>query len=253
MRRSGHRHDHRDGGGDRGHRTRTGPPGRRRRGRRSRSRDGPRLPRGCRRRHDGGSDGGDVLAAAGAAFSEAAGGASGALWGAGLSAAGEELAARTAPEAAPGVRRPESPEFGKVTVADVHAALEAAPGARLLEGPEFGGATVADVHAALEAALAAVTTLGGAVAGDKTMVDALAPFVAAFGRSRHTSLTAVWREAADVAAEAAAGTAGLAGRKGRAAVHGVRSVGTPDPGAVSLAAALGAGGKVLERVLEEGR
>ncbi|GAA0967507.1 dihydroxyacetone kinase family protein [Acrocarpospora macrocephala] len=153
-----------------------------------------------------GPHGSDVLTAAGAAFSEAAGGASGALWGAGLAAAGAELA--TTP-------------------------------------------SVAEVHTALAAALAAITGLGGARVGDKTMVDALAPFVATFGASRETFLPRVWREAATVAAKAAADTADLAGRKGRAAVHGARSLGTPDPGAVSLAAALSAAGRILERLLKE--
>ncbi|MEO3861523.1 dihydroxyacetone kinase family protein [Acrocarpospora sp. B8E8] len=153
-----------------------------------------------------GPHGSDVLTAAGAAFSEAAGGASGALWGAGLAAAGAELA--TTP-------------------------------------------SVAEVHTALAAALAAITGLGGARVGDKTMVDALAPFVATFGASRETFLPKVWREAATVAAKAAADTADLAGRKGRAAVHGARGLGTPDPGAVSLAAALSAAGRILERLLKE--
>ena len=153
--------------------------------------------------------GSDVLRSAALAFSDAAGGASGALWGAGLLGAAEAVAA------VGGSARRE---------------LEDSP-------------DIASIHRLLAAALAAITELGGAVPGDKTMIDALAPFVAAFGASPEGSVAAAWIAAAAVADQAAVATANLASKKGRATVHGDRSRGTPDPGAISMAVALAAAGR----------
>ncbi|MET9861668.1 dihydroxyacetone kinase family protein [Streptomyces smyrnaeus] len=92
------------------------------------------------------------------------------------------------------------------------------------------------------AALEAVTSLGKAEPGDKTLVDALAPFVTAFqerleaGSPPAEALGA----AADVARTAAEATAELRPRLGRARPLAERSIGTPDPGATSLAMVLGA-------------
>ncbi|MEU2724554.1 dihydroxyacetone kinase family protein [Streptomyces smyrnaeus] len=92
------------------------------------------------------------------------------------------------------------------------------------------------------AALEAVTTLGKAEPGDKTLVDALAPFVTTFqerlaaGSPPAEALGA----AADVARTAAEATAELRPRLGRARPLAERSIGTPDPGATSLAMVLGA-------------
>ena len=153
-----------------------------------------------------GPRGSDVLEAAGLAFSDAAGGASGALWGAGMLAAAARLST-----------------LGQ----DEREALEDAP-------------DVPSIHLMLVAASDAIQALGDAKPGDKTMVDALAPFVEAFGGTTETSVRAAWASAAAVARDAAAATADMGSRRGRAATHGERSRGTPDPGAVSMAVALGA-------------
>jgi phosphoenolpyruvate---glycerone phosphotransferase subunit DhaL len=90
---------------------------------------------------------------------------------------------------------------------------------------------------ALEAALAGVQKLGAAVEGEKTMVDALAPAVAAFreavarGASAPDALAAL-TDAADAAAH---NTISLQALKGRASYLGPRSVGHEDPGAASTA------------------
>jgi dihydroxyacetone kinase len=163
-----------------------------------------------------GPDAAAILAAAGMAFADAAGGASGALWGSGLTTIGTVLGAAGADS----------------------------PGAPVL----------AD---ALRQARDAVIRLGGSVPGDKTLVDALDPFVRRFGEAAHAGhrTAQAWVEAADVATQAAADTAGLRARRGRAARLAERSVGTRDPGAVSLAAALTAVGAVLaqntDRVAQE--
>ena len=90
-----------------------------------------------------------------------------------------------------------------------------------------------DLAVALQAALSAVQRLGGAEVGDKTLVDALSPFVAAFVATDGD--LAAKSAAAVVAAEAGTeSTRALVARLGRARPLGEKSVGTPDPGAVSL-------------------
>ncbi|MFE9245105.1 dihydroxyacetone kinase family protein [Nocardiopsis sp. NPDC006938] len=94
-----------------------------------------------------------------------------------------------------------------------------------------------DLVAAAGRFLDAVTQLGGAEAGDKTFVDAVIPFVATLreAREQNRPLAQAWPEAAAAAERAAAETAGLRPRRGRARPLAERSLGTPDPGAVSFA------------------
>ncbi len=91
--------------------------------------------------------------------------------------------------------------------------------------------------AALRAGLEAVAKLGGAVPGDKTMVDALDPALAALDTSFAAAEEAA--EAFAAAARAAEGgaesTIPLIARKGRASYLGERSIGHQDPGATSSA------------------
>ncbi|ALC25123.1 dihydroxyacetone kinase subunit DhaL [Streptomyces pristinaespiralis] len=88
---------------------------------------------------------------------------------------------------------------------------------------------------ALRTGVAAVAQLGGAKAGDKTMLDALEPAVAALGDS--TESFAAAREAAE---QGASDTVPLQARKGRASYLGERSIGHQDPGATSSALLLAA-------------
>ena len=108
----------------------------------------------------------------------------------------------------------------------------------------FDGKGLAD---ALDAALAAVVDLGAAAPGDKTMVDALTPAIAAL-RERLAAGGSI-SVAADAAAEAAeAGalsTVPMQARKGRASYLGERSVGRQDPGATSAALIM----RALERAV----
>jgi dihydroxyacetone kinase-like protein len=94
------------------------------------------------------------------------------------------------------------------------------------------------VAAALQAGLSAVTGLGGAQPGDKTMVDAYTPAVAAF-RDHATddpaTLAPAAAAAADAARRGAVSTVDMQARKGRASYLGPRSVGHQDPGATSTA------------------
>jgi dihydroxyacetone kinase-like protein len=98
-----------------------------------------------------------------------------------------------------------------------------------------GSSTVdaAELAPALRAGLAAVQKLGAAVPGDKTIVDAYGPAVAAFEKAADDGLPAAARAAAEAAAEGMRATTELHARKGRASYLGPRSVGHQDPGATS--------------------
>ncbi|WP_103530430.1 dihydroxyacetone kinase subunit DhaL [Streptomyces sp. SM11] len=80
---------------------------------------------------------------------------------------------------------------------------------------------------AFAAGVAAVGQLGGAQAGDKTMLDALLPAAEA--------LAASFDGAANAARAGAVATVPLQARKGRASYLGERSIGHQDPGATSAA------------------
>jgi dihydroxyacetone kinase len=143
---------------------------------------------------ENGAGQGSVLTAAGREWAAKAGGTSGVLWGAMLSAFGGRLG---------DTGRPES----------------------------------AAVAAALRDGYDALVQLGGAAPGDKTMLDALLPFVEEVERrvSDGEPWQQAWAAAAETATEAARATADLRPKIGRARPLADRSVGTPDAGATSLA------------------
>jgi dihydroxyacetone kinase len=146
---------------------------------------------------------GQLLADAGAAFADAAGGASGALVGALLSTTGRVLG----------------------------------------DGPY----NTAAVTTALQAGLAMVMRLGKAQPGDKTLIDALHPFVGALAaQPPDQSLADAWQAALPAAHQGAEATSSLIARRGRSATLGERSLGHVDPGAVSICDLLQALGDVLK-------
>src|SRR6266542_3261318 len=89
--------------------------------------------------------------------------------------------------------------------------------------------------AALKAGLEGVQRLGAAVPGDKTIVDAYAPAVAAFDKelAGGGDLAAASAAAAAAAEEGMRATTAMVARKGRASYLGPRSEGHQDPGATS--------------------
>jgi dihydroxyacetone kinase len=119
----------------------------------------------------------------------------------------------------------------------------AALGAALGAGDPADESVVGGVRDAQEA----VARLGGAEPGDKTMLDALQPFAEVLSDAvgDGQALASAWEAAAERAEQAARETAALRPRVGRARPLADRSVGTPDPGAVSLALCLRAVGVVL--------
>ena len=93
--------------------------------------------------------------------------------------------------------------------------------------------------AAATHALDKVMQAGGARVGDKTLVDAFAPFAEVLTASIQNGETfcQAWARAAEAADEAAKATASLLPRLGRARPLAARSLGHPDAGATSFAIA----------------
>ena len=152
-----------------------------------------------------------LLFAAGEQWATKAGGTSGALWGAALRKVGETL------------------------------------------GNDFEELDGRAVFEALSQGYLAMSELGKANLGDKTMLDAYAPFLQAFDQNllAGRNLAESWTKAAAVATKAALETASLVPKIGRARPLAAKSVGTPDPGAISLARCLEEIARVLSIVEEE--
>jgi dihydroxyacetone kinase-like protein len=102
---------------------------------------------------------------------------------------------------------------------------------QLLAGP--------DVVLLLRAAFNGIAQRGGASLGDKTLLDALGPFIDSFEQQisgpSPVSLVEALARAALVADEAAQKTSELVAKRGRASYTGERSRGSVDPGAVAVA------------------
>lgn len=81
--------------------------------------------------------------------------------------------------------------------------------------------------------------LGGARPGDKTLVDAFAPFAETLAADleRREPIKVAWAHATERAFNAANATADLMPKLGRARIHEDRSKGHRDAGAVSFALA----------------
>ncbi len=94
----------------------------------------------------------------------------------------------------------------------------------------------AAVAAALQSGLDMVVKLGKCKPGDKTMVDALAPFVAALdeGAAAGLPLAEAWQAALPAAEAGVEATKGMVARRGRSSRLGERSLGHADPGATSV-------------------
>ncbi|KVG19650.1 dihydroxyacetone kinase family protein [Burkholderia ubonensis] len=94
-----------------------------------------------------------------------------------------------------------------------------------------------DWATAFRSAVESIGELGGARAGDRTMLDALVPAVGAFGRALEDDRNgaAAWAVAVEAAERGAQETARMTPRAGRASYLGERAIGTPDGGAVAVA------------------
>ncbi|WP_461000144.1 DAK2 domain-containing protein, partial [Streptomonospora sediminis] len=151
-------------------------------------------------------DTGRALLLAGTALADAAGGASGALYGLLLTEIGGGLV-----------------EAGSVPV------------------------TAELIAPAVDSAFGAVCELGGGAVGEKTMLDALAPFRDTLVKNARAGagLSEAWTDAAAAATAAARATADMHAKRGRAARLGERGQGHPDAGATSLALMATAAAEVI--------
>ena len=154
-------------------------------------------------------------------------------------------------------------------VATLQSSPEGSPGSLLQEvgatliyrvggaaGPLFGtgfrriGETLSDADrpdseallSGLRAGLDGIQALGAAAPGDKTMVDAWEPAVAAFERTLRGGGTTgqAARSAFEAANAGVEATLPMQARRGRASYLGSRSIGHQDPGATSTALVFGA-------------
>jgi dihydroxyacetone kinase-like protein len=119
-------------------------------------------------------------------------------------------------------------------------------GKALGDAETFAAAELVD---ALQAALDGIVELGAAEPGDKTIVDALGPAVAALraGVEQGNPLAAALTDARAAAEEGMHATVPMQARKGRASYLAERSVGHQDPGATSTTLIVAA----LERSVAE--
>jgi dihydroxyacetone kinase-like protein len=119
-------------------------------------------------------------------------------------------------------------------------------GKALGDAETFDAAQLVD---ALQAALDGIVELGAAEPGDKTIVDALGPAVAALRAAveQGKPLAAALIDARTAAEEGMHGTIPMQARKGRASYLGERSVGHQDPGSTSTTLIVTA----LERTVAE--
>jgi dihydroxyacetone kinase len=94
---------------------------------------------------------------------------------------------------------------------------------------------LAEWTTALEEGCRAITELGGARPGDRTMMDALDPFVQVLKKAGTHSVREVLMSAADAAERGAEATAQMKPRLGRSSYLQDRVLGYPDPGAMAVA------------------
>lgn len=98
-------------------------------------------------------------------------------------------------------------------------------------------------------AMERIMSLGKAKPGDKTLIDALVPFVNVFEQelANHKTLSEAWCLGAQASQVAAEATKDLLPRMGRARTHGEKSKGHPDAGALSLSLCVGVIGQELQK------
>jgi dihydroxyacetone kinase len=109
----------------------------------------------------------------------------------------------------------------------------------LRAGAGLDGGSLTDPRvwaAAMVEACGAISELGGATLGDRTMLDALLPFAQTFDEQLRagTPVKDALFAAFEVAKRGAQNTANMTARRGRSSYLGARVVGTPDPGAVAV-------------------
>jgi dihydroxyacetone kinase phosphoprotein-dependent L subunit len=101
---------------------------------------------------------------------------------------------------------------------------------------EKTGINLGEIIAALKSAIDGISKRGGAVLGDKTLLDALNAIVVSLEESLAggTGLLVALKKASDAAVETRETTKGWTAKRGRQSFTGDRSIGTYDPGIVAV-------------------
>ena len=105
------------------------------------------------------------------------------------------------------------------------------------------------LYGALELATETLVNKSKAKLGDKTMLDTLLPFIDSLDEElgNGKNMAEAWKHASEIAQKCADATAALSPKIGRARPLAERSVGTPDPGAISMALIIKAVGEVISK------
>ena len=94
-------------------------------------------------------------------------------------------------------------------------------------------ASAFEMAEAMNEGLAGIMTLGKSQPGDKTMIDALSPAIAALRENADKGDGEAWAKAVDAAEAGKKDTIPMLARRGRSSYLGERSIGHQDPGATS--------------------
>jgi dihydroxyacetone kinase len=105
------------------------------------------------------------------------------------------------------------------------------------------------LYGALELATETLVNKSKAKLGDKTMLDTLLPFIDSLDEElgNGKTMAEAWKHASEFAQKCADATAALSPKIGRARPLAERSVGTPDPGAISMALIIKVVGEVISK------
>ena len=102
------------------------------------------------------------------------------------------------------------------------------------EAPEGEIIDTAGVKTIFARALEELSDMSGAKVGDKTMMDALIPASEAIAAYTGDDIDQMFAAAAEAAAQGAEKSREFVSKFGRAKSYGVKTIGTPDAGAVSM-------------------
>ncbi|MDR1418886.1 MAG: dihydroxyacetone kinase subunit L [Treponema sp.] len=94
--------------------------------------------------------------------------------------------------------------------------------------------TVEEVVSGLKSAIEGISKRGGAVLGDKTLLDALDAIAGELEANKDAPLSEAFRKASDAAVKTRETTKSWVAKRGRQSFTGDRSIGTYDPGIVAV-------------------
>ncbi|MDR3337450.1 MAG: dihydroxyacetone kinase subunit L [Treponema sp.] len=94
--------------------------------------------------------------------------------------------------------------------------------------------TVEEIISGLQSAIEGISKRGGAVLGDKTLLDALDAIVKTLEANKSAPMLEAFKQAGDAAVQMRETSKGWTAKRGRQSFTGDRSIGTYDPGIVAV-------------------